>query len=132
MLPSTTREKDQQRRLRDIGDARIEVEDALSESIYLSLQRGVLGAVHLTHAAFAELGGDPVVGDVLADHNVASVICRHQLLQLFEPILNNVELSQRGCRPLDHGKPTTIRRDVVIPCKCGVDSAEVAPLEQES
>ena len=29
---------------------------------------GVGGAVHLTHAAFAELGGDPVVGERVADH----------------------------------------------------------------
>ena len=35
-----------------------------------SLQFGVGGAVDLTHAALAELGGDFVMGDGLVDHGV--------------------------------------------------------------
>ena len=37
---------------------------------HLPAEPGVLGAIHLTHAAFAELGGDAEVGESLADHGV--------------------------------------------------------------
>ena len=35
---------------------------------HLAVELGVLGSIHLTHTAFAELAGDFVVGERLANH----------------------------------------------------------------
>ena len=41
---------------------------------HFATQLGVLGAIHLTHAAFAQLGGDTEVREGLADHDRRRIV----------------------------------------------------------